>query len=88
MSEGKSKNSPVANAPTENEATSAEWNVEPLWQAQMLDLVNVITESHSKATSTWLPRLLRDMMEAEMNIGDFLSRASQDKPLAVVETLK
>ncbi len=87
-SKGKSKNAPAANAPEENEASSAEWNVEPLRQAQMLDLVNLVTESNSKGTSTWLPRLLRDMVEAEMNISDFLARASQDKPLAVVETLK
>ncbi|MFI9417848.1 hypothetical protein [Streptomyces werraensis] len=54
----------------------------------MSDLVNVITENRSKPTAMWLPRVLRDMLSAEMDIAEFLEKAVQDSPLAVVETLK
>ncbi|MEU0720104.1 hypothetical protein ABZ498_23345 [Streptomyces lavendulocolor] len=70
------------------EEIAIEWNLEPLRQAHMIDLVNVVTENRSKPTATWLPRVLREMLSAEMDVTEFLERAAQDSALAVVETLK
>ncbi|MGQ4722510.1 hypothetical protein [Streptomyces tunisiensis] len=65
-----------------------EWNTEPLEQAQMTDLVNLIREARRKPVSTWLPRLLREMVDAEMEIENFIQQAAEDTPLGIVQTLK
>ncbi|MFG2591674.1 hypothetical protein [Streptomyces sp. NPDC048438] len=53
----------------------------------MDDLISVVTDGQSKAISTWLPRVIREMINAEMDIDEFLVRASEDTPLGVVQTL-
>ncbi|MFF5508091.1 hypothetical protein ACFY4Q_08005 [[Kitasatospora] papulosa] len=81
--------SSLSTSATENlsAASTPEWNVDPLRQAHMDDLISVVTDGQSKAISTWLPRVIREMINAEMDIDDFLVRASEDTPLGVVQTL-
>ncbi|WP_251093110.1 hypothetical protein [Streptomyces sp. Caat 7-52] len=68
-------------------AQSIEWNIEPLRQAQMDDLVDMIQDYRSKPVGDWLPRVLRVMTQAEMSITDFLKKAAEDSPQGVVNTV-
>ncbi|MEU5618060.1 hypothetical protein ABZ774_14125 [Streptomyces sp. NPDC047802] len=68
-------------------ASHPEWDIGPLLQAHMVDLVSLVTDGRSKAISTWLPRVIREMMNAEMDVDDFLEKAAGDTPLGGVQTL-
>lgn len=65
-----------------------EWDTTPLEQAHMIDLVNLVKEAKWSPASTWLPRVLREMMEAEMSIEGFLRRAAQEDAIEVIAILK
>ncbi|WP_143675172.1 hypothetical protein [Streptomyces sp. JV178] len=88
LNEKKPGRQPSTENVSASEETVMEWNVEPLRQAHMTDLVNVIAENRFKPTSMWFPGVLRDLIDAEMDIMEFLKRAAQDSPLAIVDTLK
>ncbi|MFJ6633341.1 hypothetical protein ACIQMR_18410 [Streptomyces sp. NPDC091376] len=64
-----------------------DWNVEPLQQAHMFDLVKVINESKSVEVANWLPKVIGEMMQAEMSFVGFLESAAQDSPQGVVRTV-
>jgi hypothetical protein len=64
------------------------WNLDPLHQAQMDDLVELIRESHANPVADWLPKVLRAMMQAEMALTDFLEKAAEDSPQGVISTVK
>ncbi len=65
-----------------------EWNIEPLREAQMEDLIDLILDYRSKPVGEWLPRVLRAMMLAEMTVTDFLKKAAEDSPQGVINTIK
>ncbi|MFF8376231.1 hypothetical protein ACF07V_08905 [Streptomyces sp. NPDC015661] len=65
-----------------------EWNIQQLRQAQMEDLVNTILEHRSNPVAEWLPRVLREMTQAQMSMTDFLRRAAEDSPQGIVGTIK
>ncbi|WP_392965533.1 hypothetical protein [Streptomyces sp. LN245] len=85
---------------TENEATTRsagnesgncsgiDWDIKPLEQAEMIDLVNLVREAQRRPVSTWLPRLLREVMEAGMEIDHFLKQAAEDSLAGVIQSLK
>ncbi|MGW1559556.1 hypothetical protein ACWCQ1_23975 [Streptomyces sp. NPDC002144] len=64
-----------------------EWNIEPLRQAQMIDLVAIVTESEDNSISTWLPTVLREMYRAEMDFTDYIKTASKDSPHGLAQTI-
>ncbi|MDX2818645.1 hypothetical protein PV410_39965 [Streptomyces sp. PA03-5A] len=68
-------------------APALDWNVEPLKYAHMNDLVAIMQDSTALPVARWLPKVLRGMMQAEMDITGFLKKAAQDTPLNVVQTL-
>lgn len=74
--------------PRTKSSDSQEWDTTPLEQAHMIDLVNLVEEAKWSPVSTWLPRVLREMMEAEMSIEGYLKRAAQESPIEVIATAK
>lgn len=60
------------------------WNLEPLRQAHMNDLLDLINSSLDLPVSTWLPEVVRAILIADMSFRDFLSRAAQESPQEVV----
>ncbi|WP_369189313.1 hypothetical protein [Streptomyces sp. R08] len=65
-----------------------EWNVEPLKHAQMFDLVAIVDdEAKEVEVASWLPRVIRGMMQAEMSFNGFLESAAMDSPHGVVGTV-
>lgn len=64
-----------------------EWNIEPLRQAQMIDLVAVVTESDGSAISTWLPEVIREMHRAKMDFTDYIKSAAKDSPHGLAQTI-
>jgi hypothetical protein len=67
---------------------SLTWNIAPLQQAQMSELIELIRDYQSKPVGDWLPRVLRAMVQAEMNITGFLKTAAEDSPRGVVNTIR
>ncbi|WP_329300228.1 hypothetical protein OG410_18695 [Streptomyces sp. NBC_00659] len=65
-----------------------DWDTKPLEQAEMADLVNLIRGAQRRPVSTWLPRLLQEVMEAGMEIDHFLKQAAEDSIPGVIQTLK
>jgi hypothetical protein len=64
-----------------------EWNVEPLRQAQMIDLVALVSDSEESPIATWLPMVLREMHRAEMDFTDYIRTAAKDSPHGVAQTI-
>ncbi|WP_405960873.1 hypothetical protein OG235_28820 [Streptomyces sp. NBC_00024] len=67
---------------------STPYNIEPLKQAEMHDLVELVLQNQGNPPSTWLPSVIRGMLDAEMTIADFLKRAAEGSPLGIVQTLR
>ncbi|MFD3484487.1 hypothetical protein [Streptomyces sp. NPDC058665] len=65
-----------------------EWDIEPLRQAQMEDLIDLVHDCRSKPVADWLPQVLRAMMQAEMTVTEFLKKAAEDSPQGVVNTVR
>ncbi|MYY05036.1 MULTISPECIES: hypothetical protein [unclassified Streptomyces] len=63
------------------------WDSEPLEQAHLHDLVQIVTDSAHLPAAGWLPGLLREMIKAGMTVTEFITRASEEDPLSVVRTL-
>ncbi|NEA62593.1 hypothetical protein [Streptomyces sp. SID12488] len=81
---GGEKSNPSATAITEREVISDPWNVEPLRQAHMYDLIEIISSSSDAPVSSWLPRVISPLLQAEMSCTDFLRRAAKEGPREVV----
>ncbi|WP_157881537.1 hypothetical protein [Streptomyces phaeochromogenes] len=64
------------------------WNLEPLRQAQMFDLVEIVENSHGTPTSSWLPRIIAPMLKAQMDISEFIRTAGKESPQEVLQTLR
>ncbi|MFB6773184.1 hypothetical protein [Streptomyces sp. NPDC056337] len=65
-----------------------EWDIRPLQEAQMDDLVEFIAQNESNAVATWLPQVMRGMIQARMSVTELLRQAAEDSPRGVVQTLK
>ncbi|MFF8947987.1 hypothetical protein ACF09I_04280 [Streptomyces sp. NPDC014940] len=63
------------------------WNTEPLEQAEMFDVAQVISDSQGKPVADWLPRVLRELIQAGMNISTYLESAASDTPQGLVQTV-
>ncbi|GGY53834.1 hypothetical protein GCM10010363_38750 [Streptomyces omiyaensis] len=63
-----------------------EWPLDPLYQAGMLDVVEIVLESRGQPTANWLPRVAREMMRAEMSCMSFMRTAAMEPPLETVKT--
>jgi hypothetical protein len=63
------------------------WNLDPLRQAEMHDLVQIVESSQDEAISSWLPKVLREMMRAEMSVTGFIKTATEDTPQGIVQTI-
>lgn len=61
-----------------------EFNRESLRQAEMFDVLLILDASHGKHLAGWLPRVLREMLNAGMKITDYLEVAAQDEPRGIV----
>ncbi|MGW6719165.1 hypothetical protein [Streptomyces sp. NPDC054995] len=74
--------------PRSKSTEAREWDTGALEQAHMIDLVNLIREARWSPVSTWLPKILREMMDAEISIDGFLDNAAKESPFEVLRTLK
>ncbi|MFE5628057.1 hypothetical protein [Streptomyces sp. NPDC056543] len=83
----KSKESLSTNA-APLEAVNLSWDWRPLAQAQMTDVLEIIRNAEGAPLATWLPKVLREMLQAEMEISGVLKNAARDTPLNIVRTLE
>ncbi|MFE9699458.1 hypothetical protein [Streptomyces sp. NPDC006270] len=77
-------NSPVAATP-EPMIDPDPWNVEPLRQAQMNDLIEIVQNSHTLPIASWLPEVIKPILLAGMSCMDFLKRAAKEHPQEIVQ---
>ncbi|MFC8237564.1 hypothetical protein [Streptomyces sp. NPDC057284] len=75
--------------PSDNQETSqAPYDIEPLRQAEMHDLVELVLRNKGNPPAIWLPSIIQGMLDAEMTVTGFLKRAATESPLSVVQTLR
>lgn len=71
-----------------HEKSEVLYDIGPLRQAEMHDLVELISQNRGNPPATWLPSVIRGMLDAEMTITDFLKKAAEESPPAVVQVLR
>ncbi|MEU8688488.1 hypothetical protein [Streptomyces sp. NPDC048665] len=64
-----------------------DWNIEPLRQAEMFDLAQIFTDSQGKPVATWLPEVLRELVQAGVELSTYLESAARDTPQGLVQTI-
>ncbi|MQS37822.1 hypothetical protein [Streptomyces katsurahamanus] len=74
-----------ATVTTESSIDSTPWNIEPLRQAQMYDLIEVIESSRTLPVASWLPQVIKGILLAGMSCFDFLKRAARENPQQVLQ---
>jgi hypothetical protein len=73
--------------PEPEESVEIRWDLDPLRQAEMHDLAQIVESSQEEAIATWLPKVLREMMRAEMSVVSFIKKATEDSPKGIVQTI-
>lgn len=63
------------------------WNLEPLRQAHMHDLVDLVTKSIDRPVSTWLPEVIEALLLSKMSCTELLHRAAQESPQGIVQII-
>jgi hypothetical protein len=62
------------------------WNLESLRRAGMVDVIELITQSAGTRTAAWLPRVAREMIQAQMSCDGFMETAAHEHPQEVIKT--